>query len=1515
MSLVSGEVELEFGDKIMRSTVEYSANRIVILSVIFIVFVAVANGATFTVNTTGNGADANPGNGVCLTGANNCSLRAAIQEANATFGSDTIAFEIPGAGVHTLTPGTEYPRIEEAVVIDGWSQGGPGYTGPPLIELNGTNAGANATGLTVRVGDVTIRGLVINRFGNNGITIRENGVDAVRIRGCYIGTDPTGMTDRGNGGDGINLLSSSQNSVIGGMTVDRQNLISGNERNGIQSDGIGTQIIGNLIGTDITGTVTLANGISGIELNGGSNTVGGASPDERNVISGNSIHGIHALTSGLNQIKGNYIGTSVTGDFGIGNGVAGISVEDSPNNTIGGILPGEENTIAYNEVGILVGNGGLSNGVQIRGNSIQRNNSLGIDLIGTNGSGVTPNDPGDADGGSNQLQNYPVLAFATTSGMVTSIEGTLDSELNSTYSVDFYASPTCNSSSHGEGRNYIGTTTVPDPGGNFNFSFIPPNSVPLGQYVTATATRTVAPLNTSEFSECVQVSNNTSIIVTNTNNAGAGSLRQAIQNANSLPGIDTIRFEIPGGGVHTIAPISALPALTDEVIIDGRTQPGFVNMPLIEISGENAGSEVDGLTITGFGNTVRGLIINRFNGDGIELAPFSGNNMIMGNYIGTNAIGTTDLGNNLYGIHINGSENNRIGGANPLATNLISGNTAGGIRVVNSIEFGNRIVGNIIGTDITRTVALGNSLHGIEFSNAALNVVGGGSDNTGNLISGNVGNGIVFNNAHNNQVKNNLIGTDGTGTAGLANGGSGVHFSGGSSSNNIGGLAAMGNTIAFNNRGISVDTLATGNAFRGNSIFSNVRLGIDLAANDVTLNDVDDADVGANNLQNYPVLTTAYNTPAGTRVYGSLNSTADTSFTVEYFSNTSCDSFGSGEGKVPMGSKTVTTDANGDVDFSIGSDIQVPTASIVTATATRNEEPRDTSEFSQCRVVEDLSSLTFGSNSGTYTVGEGHGVRTVEVHRNGIGTGQITVNYATSDGTATAGVDYIATSGTFTFAEGETVKVFEVPVLLDSLDEPTETINLTLSSPSPNVPLAPHGTAVISLFDFDTRAIFINDVSLPEGNMGTTQFTFNIQLTNPSPDETITVEYSTFGLTAIAGQDYTDMSGVATFAPGQTTFAVSVPVMGDPVAEPTEVFDFLLFNPDGAPIYAPASQGQGYVIDDDSGWEADLAPRPTGSNTGTITVTDFSQVGRFAAGLDTDYQGNEFQRADCAPRAGLGNGVVTVADYTQAGRYAAGIDTPTFAGGQSAPALFSLENTKPKKKGERQNLVPTAIRIVNAQGDPNTQVTVSIETDAQGGENGFGFSVNYDPTKLNSPLVTLGSGVPGTAALIPNTLQAGRVGVILGLPWGTGLTQGNKQLVTIRFNVAPFIFGGLTDLTLGNAPVFQEVSDVNANVLQSTFQGGSILISGPTAAAVSVGGRVKTAGDNGIVGALVSISGGGLEHTMYARTSSFGYYQFDNIPVGQTYVLTVRSKRFTFANPSILISLQDELTDADFVAE
>ncbi|MDW8241475.1 MAG: right-handed parallel beta-helix repeat-containing protein, partial [Acidobacteriota bacterium] len=237
----------------------------------------------------------------------------------------------------------------------------------------------------------------------------------------------------------------------------------------------------------------------------------GTTAGARNIISGNNGNGVRIFAffgrgASGNHVQGNFIGTDVTGAADLGNSGNGILIEGAPNNMIGGTAAGAGNLIAFNgQPGVFVA-GTTTTGNAIRRNSIHSNGGLGIDLEPLGGTpGVTPNDACDGDTGANNLQNFPVLVSASSSGGSTTITGTLNGVANRLFILDFFATTPCDPSGHGEGQTFLGSATVTtDSTCNASFTVTVPIALTSAQNVTATATDTTTN-DTSEFSACVGV--------------------------------------------------------------------------------------------------------------------------------------------------------------------------------------------------------------------------------------------------------------------------------------------------------------------------------------------------------------------------------------------------------------------------------------------------------------------------------------------------------------------------------------------------------------------------------------------------------------------------------------------------------------------------------------------------------------------------------------------------------------------------------------------------------------------------------------------------------------------------------------------------------------------------------------------------------------------------------------------------------------------------------------------------
>jgi CSLREA domain-containing protein len=742
-------------------------------------------------------------------------------------------------------------------------------------------------------------------------------------------------------------------------------------------------------------------------------------------------------------------------------------------------------------------------------------------------------------------------------------------------------------------------------------------------------------------------------------NDGTGNctLRAAIEQANGLPDTDTITFNIPGTGVRTIVPVTALPEISNPVVIDGYTQPGSSAntladgdnaVLLIELSGAGAGTPggvvTDGLSIRGGNSVVRGLVINRFSGMGITIkgndirvegnfigttpagtakagnlngvyinstttalgnrnviggtSPaarnvISGNSslgvsatgaanntLIQGNYIGTDAAGGAKLGNGSHGVSLN-SVSNTIGGTAAGARNVISGNGQAGLFFISgNSSVGNSVQGNYIGTDATGTAALGNQFAGVWINFSGSSTVGGSDPAAANIISGNESSGILITGdiARNNQINGNLIGTDASGTRPLGNEKDGVEIRDFAHDNFVqqAGPTAPPNTIAFNGRyGVAVLPPGTGNNIRHNNIFSNGSLGIEVNDDGVSENDPGDSDPGANNSQNYPLVTSvAPGTAAGTTVIqGTLNSKPNTVYSLDFFTNAGCDPSGFGEGARFFGGAGVMTDAQGNISFNVTIGQPFPVGRAVTATASTNAAPRDTSEFSPCSSAGAVGSAEFARD--TFNFIEDIGDAPITVNRVGGSAGTLTVNYATVPGTATEGTDYTAVSGTITFAAGETSKTFTVPVVNDGVSEPDETVGLVLFSTTMPELVGARGRAAMTLVDGTTTPTLTFTkflAALTEPLSGTTLAEYTVGL-SAATGRTVSVHFQTSDGTATAGQDYQPVSLDLAFAHGEFEKHVSVVINGDTLDEPdNETFFVNLTNPVNATIGNEMSQ-------------------------------------------------------------------------------------------------------------------------------------------------------------------------------------------------------------------------------------------------------------------------------------------------------------------------------------------------------
>jgi uncharacterized repeat protein (TIGR01451 family) len=370
-----------------------------------------------------------------------------------------------------------------------------------------------------------------------------------------------------------------------------------------------------------------------------------------------------------------------------------------------------------------------------------------------------------------------------------------------------------------------------------------------------------------------------------------------------------------------------------------------------------------------------GNIISGNGEDGVRIGGVFGiGNVVTGNRIGTDVTGMVDLGNGRDGVRIDqGATKNTIGfriaeNDSPAPRerfsfsysyfeaggNLIAGNKDEGVEistiVVNQLPGQNVVQGNLIGVNLTGNSALPNASHGLQIGSTLSSAGTSGNIVRLNVIAGNPGAGIfVGRNASDNDFIDNFIGIGSTSTIVIGNGSHGIFIDGGADGNS--GNEIRGNMIASN----AGDGVFIQNSVRskvsGNYIFSNNGLGIDLAPDGVTANDAGDGDTGANNLQNFPIITSTNTVGGVTTVEGMINSAAGVPVFIELYVNTTCDPSGSGEGQFPSTSFLATPDGSGHANFSvtINSPAPIPAGLFVTATAT--DPDGNTSEFSPCHQI------------------------------------------------------------------------------------------------------------------------------------------------------------------------------------------------------------------------------------------------------------------------------------------------------------------------------------------------------------------------------------------------------------------------------------------------------------------------------------------------------------------------------------------------------------------------------------
>jgi len=837
------------------------------------------------------------------------SLRQAIIDANANVGADTIEFDV--AGVITLK--SALPNITDEVDIDGTTA--PGYAAAPEVQIDFNNkAGLK---FSAGSGNSTLNSLSLVRSSGSGVTI--NGVSGVTLVGNYIGLTLDGTTIGANKAHGVELVNAT-NTTIGGASADR-NIISGNKKEGVYlSKSSNNTIDGNYIGTDVSGLLDRGNAQTGIILTDGSasNIVGGS---VGNVISGNDSNGVY-LKGGAtsNTVAGNIIGLNAEGDLALGNGLDGVKIDGADSNLIGddnavtgidyydadGITPtvnlwqglrGGDSEGEY----LLVGTAG-NDGILFAG-----------DIEGVTGDTFTFQYPG-----ANTLNTSPYGVNNLGNGNIQIVgvyKNTDYQTANVTVNGFIYEGP-MTSQGFADANNY---TTVNHDDATYNYLHSAAGGLLVGNYddpTTGTINLPAGPgrafiydIDSEEFLTDVVFPGSTS------NTAYGiwhnGGTRYTIVGGYSIDPVENFEnqdhpfgqayivdydsatdtftnwksYSYPDGanflthfegissveeGIYTLNADSLQvgsndPAQGSFVTIRRNDDGSFGDAEWVDLNYPD-GDAIVSSSNSVYGNQIVGVVFTNSNGafpfqatintgfelsnvisgnlgNGIEITS-ADNNIVASNYIGTDVTGLEDLGNGDNGILITGSSTgNMIGGiatggnnptddvfVQPPLGNVISGNNANGVLITGKAT-GNQLSGNFIGTDGTGNEALGNTLDGVAIVGANGNSLIGCNFQEDpfvyyNVLSGNGANGLRVDNSNDTIIQANFFGMGADNNTRVGNGQNGVVVEGTSKRTTLGGPIPLGNVVSANTlNGVVVQDKASEliayNTFTGIAAFSN----------------------------------------------------------------------------------------------------------------------------------------------------------------------------------------------------------------------------------------------------------------------------------------------------------------------------------------------------------------------------------------------------------------------------------------------------------------------------------------------------------------------------------------------------------------------------------------------------------------------------------------------------------------------------------------------------------------------
>jgi uncharacterized repeat protein (TIGR01451 family) len=1044
---------------------------------------------------------------------------------------------------------------------------------------------------------------VISGNTKHGVVIQGTDTTENRVIGNFMGLDLEGKVAVPNGdsstsagevadGRGV-VISDSANNTIGAAGETGGNLISGNEV-GIDirgADSKQNQVLGNRIGFDSTGTAVLPTTVGiWVDSAASQNSIGGTAEHSGNVIGGGKV-GIW-LFGDLNQVQGNFIGTTRHDRANLGTSLAGIWIAtEGSQNTVGGSTEAVRNIISGNSGrGVLVdGDNNMIQGNYIGADSSGKEplpNKVGISIYGKNNTigGPRPMMDAECSGTCNLISGNTGAGIEISVGLDQIDQG--NRILGNFIGMDVTGQDVLRNLGDGVRLDFAHTNVIGEPG--------------AGNLISG------------------NVGHNIAIV---------GGSSQNVLQANFIgpqrDGATRIARELGGTGEDSSgvyiedSPSNIIGQPDGGNVISGNREAGITITGTGSTNNRIQSNKI-GTTLDGNQALPNGQRINMFDGDGVQIFQGASNNVVGGNTTAQRNIisGNEDNGIAIYGAGSNFVQGNIIGlgadGRSPIPNessvslvdapftvigggvsqrNYISGNGHGVAIITSDLV---RVADNFIGTDVDGKVGMGNGLFGL--------IIDSGSQNTieRNVISANDGAGVTITairvpfNGNANVLRGNFIGTQADGKTPLGNRDHGVELAGVTSPLEVRGTQIIDNVIAFNGgAGVFIDD--------GFGTIVDTRVGLNIIHRNVGPHILHGPravpspppagpppDPGPPTLQPIAIYNQTTNVPGEEKTVfeGVIESEPDEEITIDVYAGEVLHPAGSAQAEVIVEKDDEDiVQQGGIIWFRISFLNPLQLGTFVSFTATPAQ--RNTSVFSAGLAVgpappPDEISISDAS----ITEGDtGNAVLELTLTRRNMRQSLVTVQVDTADGAATAADnDYVPVTGLgVSFPPGVLTQKIQVNVVGDLADEPNETFEVRLSNPTGGATLG-QAVATATITNDDSNAISIGDAIVTEGNMGTMALQFTVSLANPT-GRPVTIEVNTLdGSATAADGDYTPVAGlVLTFNPGDPLMqSVVVDVAGDMKVESDELLSVVLSNPTGPNVVIADDTGVGTVRNDDA---------------------------------------------------------------------------------------------------------------------------------------------------------------------------------------------------------------------------------------------------------------------------------------------------------------------------------------------